>query len=84
MHLLYAHKDEESVQDILFYLYRLFLPLMLSNLLSFSPYSTPTSDMHTTWIDSTFHTCLCTQLQNLYSDALSDLESLTKNYLSQV
>ena len=77
MHLLSAHKDADSVLD-LFYLYKVFLPLMLSNLLSFSFYSTPPSDLHITWIDSTFSTCLCTQLQNLYSDALNNTNSLTK------
>ena len=55
-----------------------FPPLMLSDLLSFSSYSTPTSNLHATWIYSTFPTCMCTQLQNLYSDALNDIESLTK------
>ena len=84
MHLLSVHKPADSVQDLLFYIYRIFLPLMLSDILSFSSYSTPTSDPHTAWIDPTFSTCLRTQLQNHYSDALSDLESLTKNYLSQV
>ena len=79
MHLLFAHKATYSIQDLLFYLYRLFLPLMLSDLISFSSYSTPTSDLHTARIDSTFPTRLRTQLQNLYSDALNDTESLTKN-----
>ena len=78
MHILFAHKATDSFQDLLFYLYRLFLTLMLSDLLSFSFYSTPTSDLQTTWIDSTFSTCLCTHLQNHYFDALSDPESLTK------
>ena len=72
MHLLSWHKAADSVQDILFYLYRLFLPLMLFDLLSFSSYSTPTSDLHTAWIDSTFSTCMRTQLQKHYYDALSD------------
>ena len=78
MHLFPVHKVADSVQDILFYLYRLFLPLILSGILSFSSYSTPTSDPHTTWIDSTFPTRLRTQLQNLYSNAPSDTESLTR------
>ena len=78
MNLLSAQKDAKVVQDILFYLYRLFLCLLLSSLLSFSSYFTPNSDPHTTWIDSTFSTCLCTQMQNLYSDTLYDQESLTK------
>ena len=78
MHLLYAHKPADSIQDLFFYLYIIFLPLMLSDLLSFSSYSTPTSDPHTAWIASTFSTRLCTQLQNLYLDALNDTESLIK------
>ena len=48
MHLLFAHKDTDSIQDILIYLYKLSPPLMLSDLLSFSFYSTPTSDLHST------------------------------------
>ena len=60
MHLLSAQEAVDSVQDLLFYLYRLFLPLMLSDLLSFSLYSTPTSDLHTAWIDLTFSTRLRT------------------------
>ena len=83
MHLLSTHKVAEYVQDLLFYLYRLFLPHILFDLLSFSLYSTPTSDMHTAWTDLTFSTYLCTQLQNHYSDAPSNPESLTKiSYLN--
>ena len=84
MHLLSSHKDADYVQDILFYIYRIFLPLMLSNLLSFSSYSNPTSDLHTSWIESTFSTCLRTQLQNLYSDALNDIELLPKTSYFQL
>ena len=72
MHLLSAHKVADFLQDLLFYIYRLFLPLVLSYLLSFSFYSTPTRDPHTSYIDSTFSTCLRTQLQNRYFDALND------------
>ena len=67
-----VHKDTNSIQYLIFFIYIFFLPLMLSDLLSFSSYSTPTSDLHTTWIDSTFSTCLRTQLQNRYFDALND------------
>ena len=35
MYLLSAHKDTDSVLDILFSLYRIFLPLMLSDILSY-------------------------------------------------
>ena len=66
------------VQDLLFYLYILFLPLMLLGILSFSFYPTPTSDLHTSYINSTLSTCVGTKLQNHYSDPLSDLESFTK------
>ena len=78
MHLLSTHKAVDSIQYLLFSVYRLFLPLMLSDILSFSSYFTPTSDPHTIWINSTFSTRLRTQVQNLYSDALNDTESLTK------
>ena len=84
MHLLSMHKAADSVQDLLFYLYRLFLPLMLSDLLSFSFYSTSPSDPHIAWIDSTFPTHLCTQLQNLYSDALNDIKPLTRMHTSSL
>ena len=64
MHLFFsAHKATDYVQDIRYYLYRLFLPLMLFDLLFFYSYSIPTNDPHTSWIDSTFSTRLCTQLR---------------------
>ena len=72
MHLFFVHKSTEYVQYIIFYLYRLFLPLMLYDILSFSSYSIPTGDPHTSRIESTFPTHLHTQLYNLYSDALND------------
>ena len=75
MHLLSVHKAADFVQDILFDINRLFLPLMLSDLLSFSLYSALTNNPHKSWIDSTFSNFLHTQLHNHYSDALSDLES---------
>ena len=76
---LSAHKAADSIQDILFYLYRIFLPLMLFDILSIYLYPTPTSDPCTSWIDSTFSTCLRTQLQTLYTDALNNTESLQKS-----
>ena len=78
MHLSSTHTTADSVQDLLFYLYILFLPLMLFDLLSSSFYSTSTGDPHITWIDSTFSIYLRTQLQNHYFGALSNPESLTK------
>ena len=79
MHLLSIHKAIDYVQDLLFYLHRLLLPLMLSNLL-YLYLSTLLilRNPHTSWIDSTFSTCMHTQLQNQYSNALSDPDSLTK------
>ena len=71
------HKDVDYIKDIVFYIYRIFLPRVLSDILSFSSYSTPTSDSHIAWTDSTFSTHPCTQMQNLYSDALNDTEALT-------
>ena len=84
MHLLSVHNATDSIQDLLFYLYRLLLPLMLSDILYLYHYTLLLcSDMHTAWIDSTFSICLCTQLQNLYFDALNDLDSLTKTIYLQ-
>ena len=79
MLLFSIHKATDSIQDLLFYIYRLLLPLMLFVLL-YIYHSTLLllSDMHIAQIDSTFSTCQHTQLNNLYSDALSDTESLTK------
>ena len=79
MHLFSIHKDTDSVQDLLFYLYRLPLPLILSDIL-YLYHSTIflLSDPHTAWIDSTFYIFLRTQLYIHYSDALNDPESLNK------
>ena len=81
MHLSYVYKVAYYSQYSLLFIYRLFLPLMLYVFLFLSFYSTPTSDPHTTWIDLTFSTCLRTQLQTLYSDALSDTVLLYQNPL---
>ena len=64
MHLLFVHRSTYVVQYILFYLYRLLLPLILSIFL-YLYHSTLLllSDPHTAWIDSTFSICLGTQLQ---------------------
>ena len=83
MHLLYVHKATDSVQYLLFYLYIFLLPLMLYDIL-YLYHSTLLllSDPHIAWINSTFPTHLCNQLQNLYSDALSDTKSLTRMHTS--
>ena len=64
MHLLFVHRAIDVVQDILFYLYRLLLPLILSIFL-YLYHSTLLllSDPHIAWIESTFSICLGTQLQ---------------------
>ena len=84
MHLLSIHKAIDFVQDLIFYLYILILCLMLFDLL-YIYHSTLLllNDLHTAQIDSTFSICLCTQLQNHYSDALNDLDSLTKTIYLQ-
>ena len=79
MHLLSAHKSTNFVQDLLFYLYRLLLPLFLFVLLY--PYFSTLllRDLHTTWIEVTFSICLRTQLQIHYSDALNNPELPAQN-----
>ena len=63
MHLLSVHRAIDSVQYLLFYLYRFLFPLMLSVLL-YLYHSTLLllNDLHTSWIESYFYICLCTQL----------------------
>ena len=63
MHLLSAHYAVESVLDILLYIYILFLPLMLSNILSALSLLHSNNDLHTAYIKSISPTLLRTQLQ---------------------
>ena len=80
MHLLSVYQATNSVQDLLFYLYRLPLPLTLSDIL-YLYLSTLLllSDTHTAWIDSTFSIYLRIQLQIYYSNALSNPKLPTQN-----
>ena len=77
---LSVHKSTDSVQYLLFYLYKLLFPLMLYvPLYLYHPTLLLLSDSHIAWIDLLSLSVCTLNCRSTYSDALGDLELPTQN-----